>query len=133
MQDVPDHIWSDPRRIVERFLPEIDNDGNYVYRTWMFMGRREYCNRFIARNWMVKAEATIGHELTQVPDELRAERERLNFDYGKFDFVIHSGVPFLMDANRTPGIANRVEHIMKRGARQLAEGLHELVTGNDSF
>jgi len=129
--EVPDRVWSDPGLIVERFLPEIDSDGNYVYRTWMFMGRHEYCNKFIARDWMVKGEAAIGHEFTAVPDELRAERERLNFDYGKFDFVIHQGVPFLMDANRTPGIAKRVDHIMLGKARELAEGLHELVVGHE--
>jgi len=132
IEDVPDDVWSDPTLIVERFLPEIDADGNYVYRTWMFMGRHEYCNRFIARNWMVKGEAAIGHDFTPVPEELRAERERLNFDYGKFDFVIHNGVPFLMDANRTPGIAQRVDHILLPKARVLAEGLHELVTGRGS-
>ncbi len=127
IQDVPDDAWSDPGLVVERFLPEIDTDGNYVYRTWMFMGRHEYCNRFIARNWLVKGESAIGHEFTHVPDELRAERERLSFDYGKFDFVIHKGVPFLMDANRTPGISQRVDHIMMSEARNLAEGLHKLV------
>jgi hypothetical protein len=129
MEDVPDYVWLDPGLIVERFMPEIDTDGNYVYRTWMFMGPHEYCNRFIAPNWMVKGEAIVAHEFTRVPDELRVERERLNFDYGKFDFVIHNGVPFLMDANRTPGIAKRIDHIMMSQARNLAEGLHKLVTG----
>jgi len=37
-----------------------------------------------------------------VPDELRAERSRLGFDYGKFDFVVHEGRAILLDANRTP-------------------------------
>jgi hypothetical protein len=133
LEEVPDYIWSDPSLIVERFLPEIDADGNYVYRTWMFMGRHEYCNRFIAPNWLVKGEMIIGHEFTHVPDELRIERERLNFDYGKFDFVIHDGVPFLMDANRTPGIATQCDHIMMGEARNLAEGLHELVTARGAM
>ncbi len=133
LEDVPDYIWTDPNLVVERFLPEIDRDGNYVYRTWMFMGRREYCNRFIAPSWQVKGETIIGHEFTDVPDQLRAERKRLNFDYGKFDFVMHDGVPFLMDANRTTGIATQCDHIMMREARNLAEGLHELVTGSSTF
>jgi len=133
LEDVPDCVWSDPSLIVERFLPEIDTDGNYVYRTWMFMGRHEYCNRFIAPDWLVKGETIIGHEFTHVPDELRVERERLNLDYGKFDFVIHDGVPILMDANRTTGIAAECDHIMMREARNLAEGLHELVMGRAGF
>jgi hypothetical protein len=133
MEDVPDDVWSDPRLIIERFLPEIDTDGKYVYRTWMFMGRHEYCNRFIASHWLVKGETIIAHEFTYVPDELRVERERLNFDYGKFDFVIHNGVPFLMDANRTPGIAAQCDHIMMSEARNLAEGLHKLVTERDGL
>lgn len=132
LEDVPDYIWSDPSLIVERFLPEIDTDGNYVYRTWMFMGRYEYCNKFVGSDWLVKGETIISHEFTHVPDELRIERERLNFDYGKFDFVIHDGVPFLMDVNRTTGIAAQCDHIMMRKARILAEGLHELVTGRST-
>ena len=39
------------------------------------------------------------------------------------------GEPVLLDANRTPGVARAIQPLMKEGARNLAEGLHELLTG----
>lgn len=128
LEDVPDHVWLNQNLIVERFMPERDEDGQYVYRTWIFMGGRERCTRFVARNWMVKAGNITGYEPMKVPEQLRAERERLNFDFGKFDFVMHDGEPILLDVNRTPGVSKRIEPLMKGGARNLAEGLNELVT-----
>lgn len=129
VEDVDEHDWSDPDLIVERFLPESD-EGGYVIRTWVFMGSRERCTRQVAADRIVKAGAVIRHEPAEVPMELRAERQRLNFDFGKFDFVIHDGKPILLDANRTPGVALAIRPMMKAGARNLAEGLDELVRGN---
>jgi hypothetical protein len=51
----------------------------------------------------VKVGSAIAHESAQVADALRAERARLGFDYGKFDFISHDGRPILFDVNRTPG------------------------------
>jgi hypothetical protein len=130
--DVPDCVWSDPGLIVERFVPEIDPDGHYVHRSWIFMGGRERCTRYIAPHWMVKVTDALSYEPAEVPEQLRAERERLNFDYGKFDFVIHDGEPILLDANRTPGLARRNAPLSRAGAQNLAEGLHELVTGSSA-
>jgi hypothetical protein len=50
----------------------------------------------------VKAGSILAREPVPVPDELRAERQRLGFDYGKFDFVVRDDRPILFDANRTP-------------------------------
>jgi hypothetical protein len=51
---------------------------------------------------LLKGSSIKGYEPCGVPDEIRAERERLGFDFGKFDFVIHDGRPILLDANKTP-------------------------------
>lgn len=63
-----------------------------------------------------------------MPPELRAERERLDFDFGKFDFVVHEGEPLLLDANRTPGMAQAIQPLIAKGAPNLAEGLNALLT-----
>ena len=42
---------------------------------------------------------------------------------------MHDGEPVLLDANRTPGVARAIESLVKEGARNLAEGLNELMTG----
>ena len=128
LDEIAEQVWSDPALVVERFLPEPDPDG-FALRTWVFMGRRERCTRTVAPTWIVKAGDAIRYEPVEVPDQLRAERERLNFDFGKFDFVMHEGAPVLLDTNRTPGTARAIEPLMKGGARNLAEGLDELMRG----
>lgn len=126
MAEVGEQVWNDPDLIVERFVPEKDGDA-YVIRTWVFMGNSERCTRQVSFDPIVKASKVIRYEPTLIPDEIRAERERLNFDFGKFDFVIHRGEPVLLDTNRTPGVASAIRPMMKAGARNLAEGLDELL------
>ena len=94
----------------------------------MFLGPRERCTRFVTEDRISKAAGVLSYEPTEVPPKLRAERERLGFDFGKFDFVMHDGEPVLLDANRTPGTAAAIREMMKKGARNLAEGMHELLT-----
>lgn len=128
LDDVDEEVWSNPDLVVERFLPEID-DGAYVIRSWIFMGNRERCTRLVAPNQIVKAGKAIRYGPVEVPTELRAERDRLKFDFGKFDFVIHDGKPILIDANRTPGTALAILPLIKAGVRNLAEGLDEMLRG----
>ena len=66
------------------------------------MGRRERCTRYLAADPLVKGANFLARETVPVPDELRAQRERRGFDYGKFDFVVSDGRAVLLDANCTP-------------------------------
>jgi hypothetical protein len=129
IDEVEERVWSDPALVVERFVPEQDGSGNFVLRTWVFMGPRERCTRFVTEDRISKAAGVLSYEPIEVPPKLRAERKRLGFDFGKFDFVMHDGEPVLLDANRTPGTAAAIREMMEKGARNLAEGMHELLTG----
>ena len=102
---VPHSVWSRPELVVERFLPERDDSG-FAVRTWLFLGDRERCRRFTSDKPLVKGANIkfVGSEPSEVPDFVRAERDRLKIDYGKFDFVLHNGEPVLFDANKTPGV-----------------------------
>jgi len=72
----------------------------------------------------VKGSDIIVRESAEVPAALRAERQRLGFDYGKFDFVIHDGEPVLLDANRTPWAARPADRAaMKSSNADLAHGI----------
>lgn len=124
----PDHVWGDPDLVVERFVPETDAYG-YGTRYWIFMGARERCTRNVSADWIVKGAGVLKREPVDVPDAIRAERARLGFDYGKFDFVIHEGEPILLDAARTPAAPWALREAIRAGARDLAEGLGDLVTG----
>jgi hypothetical protein len=130
--EVPEDAWSDAALVVERFLPERDEEGYFALRTWVFMGQRERCTRMITSDRISKAANVIRYDPVEVPAQLRAERERLGFDFGKFDFVIHGGEPVLLDANRTPGTARAIRSLMEKGAPNLAEGLHGLLSDGRS-
>jgi hypothetical protein len=127
LADVEDAVWDDPALVVERFIPEPDPDGGFVIRTWVFMGAKERCTRFVTPTHLSKAGDVLRYAAMEVPAQLRAERERLGFDFGKFDFVMRGGEPVLLDANRTPGVAAAILPLMKAGAPALAQGLAELI------
>lgn len=40
----------------------------------------------------------------KVPDALLKVRREMGFDFGKFDFVIHTGEVILLDVNKTPSV-----------------------------
>lgn len=124
--DVPEEVWRDPQLVVERFLPECDPRG-FALRTWVFFGDRETCSRCIGTEPVVKGASVIARELASVPDELRQARARLKFDYGKFDFAMHDGRPILFDANFTPTVPENLSEELSRSAKELAQGLLELL------
>lgn len=101
LADVPERVWRTPGLVVEKFLPEQDEHGFWT-TFWLFLGSRSRCRRFCSRHPIVKAGASILREDADVPDEVRAVRERLGLDYGKIDFVMHGGRPIVLDINRTP-------------------------------
>jgi hypothetical protein len=77
----------------------------YCLRTWTFLGDEESATLSYSPVPVVKRANVTRYEPCEVPDALRAERRRLGFDYGKFDFVMHEGEPILLDANSTPSCA----------------------------
>jgi hypothetical protein len=126
LAEAPATLRDDPRFVVEKFLPEPDPDG-FALRTWVFMGERERCTRHVSRQRVVKAADIVKREPAPVPDEMRAERQRLGFDYGKFDFVVHDGRAILLDANKTPGSAPAIRQLLAEGMRNLADGLERML------
>ncbi len=123
---VPGHVWLDPSLVVERFLPEPDPDG-YALRVWTFLGDRERCTRYVGREPIVKAADFVSRVPCEVPDVIRAERKRLGFDYGKFDFVVHDGRAVLLDANSTPTLPSSVSPMLASSNAELAVGMSGFV------
>ena len=123
--EVPDEVWNNPGLVVERFLPERDAQGFWM-RAWVFFGGCERCTRYCSTHPIVKTANIIAREPAPVPDELRAERERLGFNYGKFDFVDIDGRAILLDANRTPS-APPASPAIDASNTDLASGLAALL------
>jgi len=124
-QDVPDEVWNNPGLVIERFLPEQDARGFWL-RVWVFFGDRERCTRYCGPQPILKGGNILAREPAPVPDELRAERERLGFDYGKFDFAVRDGAVVLYDANKTPGAPPPSPAIDASNA-DLARGLEPML------
>ena len=129
---VPKGVWRNRNLIVERFVAERE-DELYCCRHWLFFGAREVAVRTFSRDPVVKfitgrpAARKAEPLLDPVPDELRAIRAKLGFDYGKFDYGIVDGEVVLDDVNRTPG-ASRDPRNHERTLSVLPEGLCDLLS-----
>lgn len=127
LRQVPEAVWRTPGLVVERFLPERDADGHYYSRHWVFLGDRDRSIRLRSRVPIIKSGDAIGREEVPVPEELRAWRARLGFDFGKFDYVRHGGRCVLLDVNRTPSVPAYADAEVAAGQDYLAEGLDSLL------
>jgi len=127
LADVPAGVFRNPHLVVEKFLPEVDDDG-YCLRTWVVFGDRGLSRLSRSRDRIVKASNVIHREEVPVPDELRRIREDLKADFAKLDYVIRDGEVVLFDVNRTPtGYRGRSpsDEALKN-ARMIAEGIHSM-------
>ena len=126
---VPQAVWGDESRVVERFIPEEAGQG-FALRSWLFMGRQERCVRHISYEPIVKPAGVVSSASVEVPNSLREQRLRLGFEFGKFDFVLHDGQAVLLHANRTPPAASNLGPTLSRNPDQLAEGLDHLIVSS---
>lgn len=120
--EVPKAAWSTPGLIVERFLPERDERGYYL-RVWTFFGDRERSSRYRSAAPIVKSHNVMEREEVPVPDAMRAWRQKLGFDFGKFDYVLNGGRYVLLDVNRTPSLPASLPPDVAAGMDALAPGL----------
>jgi hypothetical protein len=126
---VPPALWNDLDFVVERFLPEII-DRSYCVRTWVFFGDRETHSLCYSKVPIVKSENVFRREglsPADVPEELRKERRRLGFDFGKFDYTLVEDKPVLFDVNRTPSVGSFPREEYMPRIRLLAEGLKSFI------
>jgi len=127
LRDVPEATWRTAGLVVERFLPERDSDGSYGSRHWVFFGDRDRSIRLRARTPVIKSGDAIAREEIPVPDELRALRERLGFDFGKFDYLLHGRRYVLLDVNRTPSLPAYADAEVAAAQDHLAAGLESIL------
>jgi hypothetical protein len=127
MARVPAAIWDTPGVLVERFVPERDERGYYI-RIWTFFGNEERSTRYRSQEVLVRAGGFEARDKVEVPDSIRAWRERLGFDFGKLDYVLHEGEYILLDANRTPGAPDVVT-----GDAEITASLEQVATGIRAF
>lgn len=122
VREVPPASFASPDVVVERFLPEMDG-GFYHTRFLTFLGDRVSCHRVASRSPIVKPGSMVGWTEVEPDAEVMALRQRLRFDYGKFDYVVHDGRPVLLDVNKTPGEDRVVNPRIQDMIRYRAGGL----------
>lgn len=123
---VPASVWARKRLVVERFLPERMGE-DHVLRIWSFLGGYERCSWYRAPDAVVKGATIVAWGPAEVPAEIRRERARLGFDYGKFDFAIGPAGPVLFDVNRTPAFLHSRPGLMLGEAPAMARAMVALI------
>jgi hypothetical protein len=123
---VPADLRLDPELVIERFLPERDPRG-YASRHWIFFGDVGWCARVVGPHPIVKGVDILERREVEVPEAIRAHRERLGFDFGKIDFVIHEGRPVLLDVNRTPTVPPNLTEPLSANLARLSRGIERWI------
>ena len=123
IQDVPDEDFECPDLVVQRFLPETE-DGLFHIRMYQFLGDQSSCMRLGANEPIVKSGNKVFSESIAPHPDIIEMRRKLNFDYGKFDYVIHHGEAILLDLNKTTGTAPQATPQIEANRRITAQGLY---------
>lgn len=119
---VPGEYFSNGELVVEKYLPEYDDDMFYL-RVCILLGDKHVCARVGSKNGIIKGINVIFREIIETPKGLLDEMKRRGFDYGKVDFGIHNGEIVIYDTNRTPGhSSNNVQN-----ALLLADGIDQFL------
>ncbi len=127
LTDVSPAVFERNDLVVEKFLPE--QEGNFFFvRNYEFLGDSATCTRLASRDPIVKDQTIVWIEEIEPHPEIVQARKRLNFDYGKFDYVIYDGQPVLLDANKTTGADRICTPELNARRRRRANGIYSYFT-----
>jgi hypothetical protein len=119
LEAVPPEYFA-PDNVVQKLMLEKDGEKNLL-REYMFLGNLHYENierssaEIITEDEHISCEPFVPH-----PRLLRLRRQ-LNLGYGKIDYVMMDGEPFIFDANKTIGMGS------KGGTESFGEGLRVML------
>jgi hypothetical protein len=122
IREVPGEVWDCPHLLVEKLVTEM-HDGQYCLRECYFFGdQADECVELSPNPVFTSGELAL-HLQMGIPPELHALRKKLGFDYGKFDYVMIDGKPFVFDFNKTTGLVDPESDSSLGRARHLATGI----------
>ncbi|MFM8411519.1 MAG: hypothetical protein ACKOCT_14745 [Alphaproteobacteria bacterium] len=124
---VPRGAFENTELVVEKFLPESWAEG-YCLRYTYFLGDREMSFLLKSREKVIKGPNAVSCEEIETPPAIASLRERMGFDYGKFDYALRDGEVVLFDANWTPSTFTLEKFgLTERVAEFPADGIHALL------
>jgi hypothetical protein len=106
--------------LVEKFLPEIQ-DGLYCLRNYHFLADRGGCVLRKSVHPIIYAATATGRQDIDPDPAIVELTKSMQFDFGKFDYVMHEGKPVLLDTNKTPGAGRSPEYFAM--CRRWAQGI----------
>lgn len=107
VRDVPKRYFSD-HHVVQKLMPERDGDKN-VLREYVFLGNIHYENIERSTSLIITEDEHISCRQFNPHPRLLEMRQKLNLDYGKLDYTMIDGEPFIFDANKTLGLGDVVD------------------------
>ncbi|MDP1555551.1 MAG: hypothetical protein Q8L84_08840 [Hyphomonas sp.] len=106
--------------VVQKLLLEKDGTKNLL-REYMFLGDLHYENIERSDETIITEDEHVSCLPFTPHPRLRALRLKLGLDYGKIDYVMIGGEPFIFDANKTIGLG------AKSQTDQFGEGVNEML------
>jgi hypothetical protein len=130
IRSVPKGVWKNKHLIVEKFLPEQDNEGKYRLRAWSFLGNRGFHVLVTSNHPIVKGSRIEKRKILSdhVPDELISTRKQMGIDYGRFDYAIVDGRVVLYDINRTPTTSQKAAALYSHKLKEMAGGIFDFLS-----
>jgi hypothetical protein len=126
--EVPAGLFQREDVVVERFLPERENDLFHL-RICQVLGDRRICTRLASREPVIKAGMSVSAEPIEPHPDVETWLKRFELDYGKLDYLVHDGRAVLIDVNKTIGASRQVADApLQAMRRRLAQGLYSYFT-----
>lgn len=109
LTEVPPGVWKNDRLVVEKFLPERLDNGDYRCRSYFFLGEQEHAVWLSSPRPVFKSTTSTGMGvLDEIPQAIREIRNASGFDYGKFDYTEVNGEVFVYDMNKTQAFGSEM-------------------------
>lgn len=113
LSDVPPGVWKNDRLVVEKFLPERLENGDYRCRTYIFFGEQDFAAWLCSPDPVIKSTvASRMGVLDEIPNAIRELRRTSGFNYGKFDYTEVDGEVFVYDMNKTPACGTEMRSLI---------------------
>lgn len=125
---VPRSVFRSRHWVVEKFIPEFQN-GLYHLRMHQFLGDRYFSTKAASTHEIIK----VGNSSSIIdiePHPMVTQWQRdFGLDYGKLDYVVHSGEAILLDINKTIGAVAgpRFEAEVEARRQYLAAGIDKFL------
>ncbi len=125
VNQLPGTVWGNKHLVVEKFMPELDDDGKFICRYMYFLGDRSFCvvtksEKPVAKSRIIDRQILPGPG----PDELITFCKNFKMDYGRLDYTIVNNRIYLFDANRTPGFSPEIYSVYKEQIDTLSKGIN---------